>query len=289
VHRTATSVLHEVFLEGFTLAQLAARRQGIALPTYRYRFRAVLHRFVARPARGRIPPGPLVLLADGLWFQFDGTPWVLYLTAVKACHGRHAVFLDPVLLPGNETATRWREVFARIPPRLRRRIQALVVDNLRGMRPLAQQHGWTLQLCHFHLLLKLQVRWRGRRYALRGGPVRDTIYRLTRAILELPPEDRRLARAIAELRRVSRGDCGTHRIRMTVREFLRARTYYRSYLAHPDLGLPHTTNTLESMGRLIREMFRRNRAGSNPSSVLVWATALVRLRHRLTCNGNSTV
>jgi hypothetical protein len=277
--------LHRVFVRGFTLAQIATRRGGIALPTYRYRFRQALQRFVAQPSAVRIPAGPLVLLADGLWFQFEGTPWVLYLTAVKPCRGQHAVFLDPVLLPGNETATRWRAVFATIPANITARVQALVVDNLRGMRPLARHHGWMLQLCHFHLLLKLQVRRRGRRYALRGGPVRDEIDRWTRAILELP-EGQALQHAIRRLRQLSLGDCGTQRIQWMVREFLRQRPFYRSYLDRPDLGLPRTTNTVESMGRLIREMFRRNRAGSNPVAALTWAIAFVRIRRQLICNGH---
>jgi hypothetical protein len=37
-------------------------------------------------------------------------------------------------------------------------------------------------------------------------------------------------------------------------------------LAHADLGLPLTTNSVESMCRLLREMFRSSRTGSNPSS-----------------------
>ena len=74
-----------------------------------------------------------------------------------------------------------------------------------------------LQLCHFHLLLKLQAQRRGVRYML----------------------------------------------------------------------LPRTTNSVESMCRLLREMFRSSRAGSNPASVLLWATALIRMRPRVTCNGHS--
>lgn len=284
-HRVPAPLLHKVFVQGFTLAQLASRRRGVAIATYRYRFRRALQHFVARPSPVSLPVGPLVLLADGMWFQFGGKPWVLYLTAVKACRGHQAVFLDPLLLPGNEAATRWRTVLATLPPDLTARVQALVVDNLRGMRPLALQHGWVLQLCHFHLLLKLQVRWRGRRYALRGGRVRDDIDRLTRSILERP-DGRALQLAIRQLRHLSRGDCGTHRIQRIVREFLRQHPYYRSYLTHPSLGLPRTTNSVESMSRLIREMFRRNRAGSNPIAVLTWATALVRLRSQLTCNGH---
>lgn len=286
VHRVPEALLHKVFGQGFTLAQLASRRRGVAIATYRYRFRQALQRFVARPSSVCIPSGPLVLLADGLWFQFEGEPWVLYLTAVKPCCGHHAVFLDPVLLSGTETATRWRTVLATLSPMLTARVQALVVDNLRGMRPLALQQGWLLQLCHFHLLLKLQVHGRGRRHALRGGAVRHDIYRWTRAILELP-EGRPLKHAIRQLRRLAQGDCGTRRIQWSVREFLRHREFYRTYLAWPNLGLPRTTNTVESMGRLIRELFRRNRAGSNPAAVLTWATALVRMRSQITCNGHS--
>jgi hypothetical protein len=114
----------------------------------------------------------LVLLADGLWFQFEGRPWVLYLTALKPCHANYAVFLDPLLFPGTENASRWEQALAAIPQGAMRRIQGMVVDNLPGMRRLAQQHGWVLQLCHFHLLLKLHVHRRHRHYALRGGPVR---------------------------------------------------------------------------------------------------------------------
>lgn len=271
-------------MEGFTVSQLFSKRPGVELPAYRYRFRQALLRFVARPAPQKIPRGPLVLLADGLWFQFDGVPWVLYLTALKPCNGDYAIFLDPMLLRGKEGATRWQEVVAAIPPQALRRIRALVVDNLPGMQKIASQQGWVLQLCHFHLLLKLQAQRRGMRYTLRGGSVREDIHRLIRSALGLPAGDR-LAKTIGRLRRLSRGDCGTQRIQTAVREFLKGLRYYRSYLAHPDMGLPHTTNSVESMGRLLREMFRSSRAGSNPASVLLWATAFLRMRSQIRCNG----
>jgi hypothetical protein len=149
-----------VFVEGFTLGQLFSKRPGVALPAYRYRFRQALRRFVARPSPQKIPRGPLVLLVDGLWFEFDGTPWVLYLTALKPCRGSYATFLDPLLFAGKEGASRWQKALAAIAPQAARRIQAMVVDNLPGMRQLAQERRWVLQLCHFHLLLKLQAQRR---------------------------------------------------------------------------------------------------------------------------------
>ena len=285
-HRTPASVLHRVLVGGFTLTQLFSKRPGVALPAYRYRFRQALYRFVARPSPQVIPGGPLVLLADGLWFEFDGMPWVLYLTALKPCRGNYATFLDPLLLPGREGASRWQQALAAIPPGATRRIQAMVVDNLPGMQRLAHQRRWVLQLCHFHLLLKLQAQRRGVRYTLRGGPVREEIHQLIRSTLELP-DGNRLSGALEQLRRLSYGDCGTQRIQTTVREFLKGLPFYRTYLTHPHLELPRTTNSVESMCRLLRELLRSSRAGSNPASVLLWATALIRQRPRVTCNGYS--
>ena len=232
-----------------------------------------------------IPRGPLVLLTDGLWFEFEGIPWVLYLTALKPCRSNQAIFLDPLLLPGREGAARWRRVLAAIPPSAKGRIRAIVADNLPGMRKLAHQHGWALQLCHFHLLLKLMAR-RGRvRYALRGGRVRDDIHKLVRDALELP-DGHSLSHSFERLRKLSLGDCGTLRTQTTVREFLTNLHFYRAYRDQPSLGLPITTNVVESMCRLLREMFRSSRSGSNPASTLLWATAFIRLRSTLVCNGH---
>jgi len=152
-HRTPASMLRQVFVHGFTLSQLASRHRGVTLPALRYRFRQAIQRFVSRPGSPAMPRGPLVLLADGLWFQFDGRPWVLYLTALKPSRGNYAVFLDPLLAPGKEGASRWEQAMAAIPQDAASRVRALVGDNLPGMRGLAHQHGWVLQLCHFHLLL----------------------------------------------------------------------------------------------------------------------------------------
>lgn len=285
IRRTPSAVLHRVFVQGFTLTQLAAKRRGIALPAYRYRFRQALRRLVARPSPQQLPLGPLVLLADGLWFEFDGQPWVLYLTALKACRGRSAVFLDPLLLPGKEGASRWRRAIRAIPPAAQRRIQGVVVDDLPGMRRISQQHGWVLQLCHFHLLLKLRGHRRGGlRHALRGGAVREELHQLIRRALDLP-EGRRLQRTLGRLHQLAEAGCGTARIERAVREFLQQSDCYRAYLRHPRLDLPRTTNAVESMGRILREMFRSSRAGSNPTSVLLWATALIRMRPQVTCNG----
>jgi hypothetical protein len=275
-----------VLVEGFSLGQLFSKRPGVELPAYRYRFRQALRRYVAQPGPQKIPLGPLVLLADGLWFEFDGVPWVLYLTALKPCRGNVATFLDPLLLPGREGASKWEQALAGISPSVICRIQAVVIDSVPGMQQIATERRWVLQLCHFHLLMRLQAFRRGVRYTLRGGSVREEIHQLVRGALDLL-EGRRLSATLKQLRRLSRGDCGTARVQATVRDFLRNLEFYRSHLTYPHLGLPRTTNCVESMCRLLREMLRSSRAGSNPASVLLWATALIRLRPKLICNGHT--
>lgn len=285
-HRTSSQVLQRVLLKGCTLGQLFSARTNVALPAYRYRFRQALRRLVTRPAPQKIPRGPLVLLVDGLWFEFGGAPWVMYLMALKACRGDRATFLDPLLLLGREGATRWHQVVAAIPAKTRTRIKAIVADNLPGMRKLAHQQKWVLQLCHFHLLLKLMARRGSIRYTLRGGRIREQIHEHVRTALTAPDGDR-FRKAIQRLQEISRGDCGTLRMQTTLRELLANIAFYRAYTENPSLGLPTTTNAVESMCRLIREMFRSSRAASNPRSAQMWATAFIRLRPTLVCNGHS--
>jgi hypothetical protein len=274
-----------VLVEGFTLEQLFSERTKVDLPAYRYRFRQALRKFTSGPVPQKFPEGTLVLLVDGLWFRFKDRPWVLYLMAVKACCGSEAVFLDPVLVPGREGALSWRKALSTIPAEVLARIRAIAADNLPGMKKLAHENGLVLQLCHFHLLMKLMAVRHGVKRALRGGKVREEIHALVRGVLELP-EGKPHEGVLGRLRMLAGADCGTQRIRTNVVEFLKTFRYYRNYLKYPELGLPHTTNTVESMCRIIREMFRSSRAGSNPESVQLWAKALIRMRPNITCNGH---
>ena len=75
------------------------------------------------------------------------------------------------------------------------------------------------------------------------------------------------------------------RIQAMVREFIQSIKYYRAYQIHSKLNLPTTTNTVEAMCCIVRDLLRRNRCASSPKSLLQWTTALIRLRKELKCNG----
>jgi len=282
-HRLALNRLDKVFLQNFSLKQLFTKRSQVKLPAYRYRFRQRLGKFLSAPHNPNIPEGRLILIADGIWFRFEGKPWVLYLAALKSCSGKSAFFLKPFLFPGKEGGSKWQIVFSEIPEEIRRRTCALVVDNLNGMQMIARDNNWLLQLCHFHMLIKLKVCRKRIQRKLKGGSIREEIFDLVSYAMRAR-DPQKLNAALNRLEVLSKGDLATKRIRATIRDFLDCFDYYRTYLNYPNLELPTTTNTMESMWAVLRTMLRHSRAGSNPKSLLMWAEGLIRVKGSLACN-----
>jgi len=282
-HRVPEALVERVLFGQHTL-RAHASRCGLTPQGLSYRFRQALRHMVARSRAGPLPTGNLILLVDGLWVRFRGRPWVLYLMALKPCQEHHAIFLDPVLCPGREHIRIWRQLIEAIPSEVRRRIRGMVTDNLRGMKSLARQHGWVLQLCHFHLISQLQGRRGRNKTTLAGRSIREALYQLTRQALELP-DGPALRRTLSRLRLTVERPLLARKMQMAVREFLRDLDHYRAYQMAPHLGLPSTTNTVECMGHLIRDLLRRARYLRSPQSLHTWVTAFIRMRSPLTCNG----
>jgi hypothetical protein len=281
--RARSGVLQAVLLDGRTLKTLAPRH-GLTRQALSWRFRRVLQQFVSRPRRLRLPTGPLILVLDGLYFRFRGKDWVLYLMAVKPCQHNQAVFLDPVILPGRENMHGWSRAFTTIPASIRRRIQASVSDEVSGIIRLGTSQGWIVQLCHFHLISRLQ-NCRGRRNRrLEGRTVREALYQHVRQALELP-DGPKLQTVLKKLRHLVRKATGLRVMRMIVREFLRRIDHFRAYRKYPKLNLPTTTGSVEAMNRRVRDLMRQTRSISNSQALLLWATALIRTRPIVMCNG----
>ena len=281
--RGSPRLLETVLRDGRTLKSLAPRC-GLTRQALSHRFRRAMQQLVSRPRNLRLPTGPLVLVVDGLYFRFHRRHWVLYLMGVKPCHQNRAVFLDPLLLPERENARCWSRAFMTIPAPIHRRIRASVSDDIRGMISLARRRGWIVQLCHFHLISQLQGSRGRRKRKLVGRPVRERLYQLTRQALELP-DGPRLQWVLKRLEKLVQQPMGSRVMRMAVREFLRRTKHFRAYRRYPELGLPSTTGTVEAMGRIIRDLMRQTRSISSPQALQLWATALIRMRPSVMCNG----
>ena len=278
--RTAHALLSRVLLDGHTLKEESRhfgtlKRSGIAR-----RFERAVRSFVSTPAP-RLSHGPYAFIVDGVYFTFERREWVLYLMAVKPARSRRMYFLDPVLVRGRERLGVWSDTFDALPKRIAKCIRALVSDGLPGFPELAARKGWVYQRCHFHLLASL-VRGKGmRRYRTRGSTVRERVLEYARILLADEPKKHRHARA-ALRRYASDPSCPAY-ARKHVKELLLREEDFRSYLMHPLLNLPTTTNAMESTGRLVRKATRTART---PESLLLRATAYLRLKRSVTCNGS---
>lgn len=281
--RVPAALPKAVILEGRTLKTLAPRH-GLTAQAFSHHFRRVLKQLAARPREVSLPDGPLVLLLDGVYFRFRKKDWVLYLMAIKPCEQNRAVFLDPLLQPGRENMRGWSQAITTIPGHIHNRIRASVSDEISGIIKLSTGQGWIVQFCHFHLISRLQ-NCRGRRNRrLADRPLREDLYQRTRQALELP-DGPALQTVLSQLRDLAQQATGLRVMRMIVREFLRRVDHFRAYRKYPELNLPTTTGAVETMGRRVRDLMRQTRSIRSPEALKLWATAFIRMRPGVTCNG----
>lgn len=269
----------EILGRGVTLMTWA-KRHGITTATASEQLHRHLNRFINKPVNSIISE-PLVLLADGLWFTFKKQDWVLFLLAIKPVSEHKAYFLDPVLLPGGESYENWTYALSTMPPEFRRRIKALVSDGFRTAKTIALEQGLIHQRCHFHLIAYLQVRRGRRKKRLKGASTREAIYQTVMRLLKVRSKAR-VEVLSAHLRRLARRSDCPRSMQMTAAEFLRSLPEFRAYLSHRNLHLPTTTGSVETMCKLIRKRVGNVRTAK---ALKLWATALVRLKSPITCNG----
>lgn len=279
VHSRAIRLLDRTLRQGLTATQIAAQARG-SVATIRYRLSRLLNREMQLPAPAP-PPGPYVMLGDGLWFRFAGVRYVLYLLALKPLDQDRAYFLDPILLKGRECLEAWGQVIATIPFGVPEQVRAFVSDGLRGLSTLAGEQGWLHQRCHFHLIAQLELQ-RGRRlHDPRERLYRDQVILTVRKMLRVRSQ-MRLKELTGELEAQLRSPWCTKRLGAVCRDFIRELPDFRTYLTHLDLNLPTTTGTIESMNSLLRD--RLNKLNS-PAALARWAICFVRAHPSLCCRG----
>lgn len=280
--RTARSLVARALVDGYTLKQETIHFPHLKQSGIAKRFAEELSRVVDTPLR--VPRGLCALVVDGVYFKFQRREWVLYLMAVKPLSAHHMYFLDPILVKGREKIETRYTAVETIPVQTRNRIRGLVSDGLRGFQGLAAHHGWVHQRCHFHLLSSL-VRGKGkRRYLTKGSSVRDDVLKATRTMLADASKRKRDRARYALANHIADPKCPAY-VRKHILEFFEREQDFRAYLTHPELNLPTTTNAMEPSGKLVRKATRTART---PESLKLRATAFLRLKQSVTCNGSHT-
>lgn len=278
-HRTA--IVRRTFTHQQTLTARALA-SDVGTRAWQQRHAAALQLFISRPWPRRPPRGQLILVLDALWHTIDRAEWTTYLLGLRAVDGEDLVFLRPILRPGHESEEQWREVMDTIPKRTRRRIRAMVADSFAGVGAIADEEGWVLQRCHFHLLGKLATLCGNRKRRITWWKERQRTQVLIRRVL-CETDEHRVRRACSELARLAQDARCPVRIRRIIRSTLRWRDDFRAWYEHPHLRLPSTTNAVENMNGRLRSLLNRHRGFRTPDALARWIIAYVWFHPRMKC------
>lgn len=231
----------------------------------------------------RIPrTGKLILVADAIWYHVGGIKHTIYVLMLRGRASDTAVVAPPIILPGHEDLAGWSQAVATLPEAIRTRIIAIVCDGATSLIHCARHNDWIIQRCHFHLIASVQnylttgPRSLHRAFALRVLRIVHTAL-LTRSQKQL----RRALTKIVAMRSRSRSR-GLRRVLGGLIEHINE---HRTYLRHPDLLLPTTSNSAESFIQCVRDLLYRCRGFKNVSKLSLWIVALAIHKKYIRCRG----
>lgn len=256
--------------------------------TIRRRF----HRSIAPWKRAHQPAEPfteearlLILVADGIYFSFEGEEYVCLMILVRPIHETYARLRGLVILMGDESKEHWEEAFEKaLTPIEEALVKGIVADGSHGLVSLCKERGWLYQRCQFHLLGELKNFCAGHK-THRTKELRKKIFNLVRQILDTPDEKetKRLVKRLQRL--IAHPEC-PRTVRRKISGFVKHLAKYRTCYHYPDLNLPKTSNSAECVGRLIRGILSRMHGVRTLKSLEYWLDIIMRIYPEIQCNGS---
>jgi len=267
---------------------IGAITQGISIPmgreSKRRRMQASLMAYCAsHPWEYPPPDTPLIAIADAMWMETTEGWCTVYFIFLRPDSFTKAWIMPPIVVPGKESARGWQIAWEEVPLPLSKRICALVCDGKRSLHVIARHYGWQVQLCHFHLYARFKnyaTGHVGTKWEMRGKFILNALHDIVTSRDEARVEER-----LDELK-TAEGMLTHQFLKAKLIEFFRSVAHYRTYLAHPELNLPTTTNSAESFIRMVRELLGRSRGFRTAASLTKWLSAFCRYRKTVTCNGS---
>lgn len=283
-HRLSPKTLFD-YLEnrGGPLANQAGKRR-LSAPALQARLRRQLRDFTAATAWPAVPEGELIAIADALFQTSGKSIWTIYFVLLRPITGSSAIITPPLKHLGKEGAFGWSEAFGQLPPSVKSRITALVCDGGRGLVLLAHREGWWLQRCHFHLRRSIANYLRAGSLSKRPRLAEEVNQQVS--VILLNPNPGKLRVALRGLRHLLPRIRSRH-LRRILCGFLRNYRDYRTYLEFPELLLPTTSNSAESLIGCLRDLQYRAKGFRTVDSFYQWILAACRHRKMITCNGEN--
>lgn len=236
--------------------------------------------FLARPWH-ELPPGKLILIADGLQYQHQYRYRTMYLVLVRSPKATEAVILPPTVYPGKESQSGWNQALASLDPATRQRIAALVCDGHPGLVNAAKHHGWVLQRCHFHVKQSLNNYLRTGRKSTHE-PLASEVHALVDLVLTSTDDRRLYEQVLPQLEWCARlaPSVGARHVLSSLQRF---HGDFRQYIYCDGLNLPRTSNTAESAVNIVRSLEKRAHGWATPASFEAWAAAALKHKAVITC------
>lgn len=222
-----------------------------------------------------IPAGPCILIADALHIRTATYRAIVHLILVKPLHEERAYILPPFVDSRGENKWTWAEALTNIPVKVLSNTQALVCDGRTGLPELGAYYGWLVQRCTFHLIARLQMK-RSKYILSRHRREGVFLYELFTTVCTTR-SSRKLKLSLEQLRYLAQVE--SHRqLRSIFSGLIKHHGDYRTYIEHPLLELPATTNAVECLNSIIRRFLHRARGFQTAPSALAWIEALLKCR-----------
>ena len=225
---------------------------------------------------------PLIVVADAMVQWVNGEWFVFYFILIRKASETTATIAPLWIEKGVENYMGWKNAFDALPAKTNEAIIAIVCDGRVGLVAYAREQRWVVQRCHFHLIARLQAsrsKWRLSRHGNEGR----VIYRTVHQIL-YGQNERFISKQLSRLSAMAKM---THSraLRSILSGFVLNYRDYRSYLTHPELRLPSTSNAAESVIGSVRSLCHRARGFRTIASLEKWTYAFLKSKKKFTCNG----
>lgn len=259
----------------------ASKKKRISESLMQRRMKISRDVFIAKTPWPTIPAGPLILIADAIVEKIEGVWVTVYLTLVRSVNHVQAMILPPLILRGPETTQGWHRAFSRIHQTILIRIKAVVCDGHRGILLGARDRAWIVQRCHFHLLARIQGR-RSRFATGRNKKEATDIFHHVGVVLK-SIDNKQVQKSLNLLEEIG-WLSSSKEIRTVLKGFATNYQDFRSYVKYPELNLPTTNNTAESLASVIGHLKIRMRGFPTMNSFVKWIIALLKFRQTIQCN-----
>lgn len=241
-----------------------------------------LNSFLKNRCWEKIPSNcDLIIVADAMIKYINKEWYSFYLILIRDTKEDKAIILPPYIQKGRESCDGWYNAVDRIPKETKANIKALVCDGHRGLISVSIWEKWTLQRCHFHLLSSIRGRRSSSKWSKHGREGK-IIYELVEKSLTV--KDEKIA--LEYLSKVE--EFGWHtksnQLRKILSGFVNHYKDYRSYIYYPELNLPRTSNSAESLVNCIQDLCGRARGFRTIYSLLRWVNAFLKNKKFIKCS-----